>query len=147
MPYKYTFLQCGKKMLITLDGIKKATVNYIGGEVHLYTPSHSAAVSPAKPFILASPPISDMEDIDETDLLWGGDNKFVEAVKRLSDIHMDECIEENYWEMKRIRIAALTNKTSLGEDFINAQKWLDAAYEEKQARRENDLFLYLSINQ
>jgi hypothetical protein len=133
-PYKYTFLHCGKKLLIELDGKKKATVNYQGGEVHLYTPAHSTVCSPAQPFILASPPIPHMEMPE--DPLWGGDNKFVEVVKRLTDEHINEGIEEAYWEMKRIRILAQTTGSELGLDFMNMQKWLDAAYDEKQARRE-----------
>jgi len=147
MPYQYTFLQCGKKLLIELDGNKKATVNYIGGEVHLYTPAHSALCSPAQPFVLRSPPLADIADIADIvglkDPLWGGDNKFVDTVKRLSDDQIDEGIEETYWEMRRIRVAAEKNLTSLDVDFMNAQKWLDAAYDEKQARRESP---YTGIN-
>lgn len=138
-PYKYTFLQCGKKLLIELDGQKKATVNYIGGDVHLYTPAHSTMCSPAQPFVLSSPPLPSIPSLSELscleDLLWG-QNKFVGAVKRLSDDQIDEGIEETYWEMRRIRMTAETNQTPLGADFMNSQKWLDAAYDEKQARRE-----------
>lgn len=145
-PYNYTFLQCGKKLLIEIDGQKKATVNYLGGDVHLYTPAHSAICSPAQPFVLSSPPmasipsfsgLSDLSDLDE-DILWGGNNNFVEAVQRLTDGQIDEGIEENYWEMRRIRMAAEKNKTPLGADFINAQMWMDAAYDEKQARLEQE---------
>jgi len=147
MPYNYTFLQCGKKLLIEIDGNKKATVNYLGGDVHLYTPAHSAICSPAQPFLLSSPPIPDisgMTGLDEiSDPLWGGNNHFVEAVQRLSDDQIDEGIEETYWEMRRIRIHAENNKTSLGADFMTAQKWLDAAYDEKQDRRED---IYTGIN-
>jgi hypothetical protein len=139
-PYKYTFLQCGKKLLIELDGQKKATVNYLGGDVHLYTPAHSTMCSPAQPFVLSSPPLPSIPSLSDLscleDPLWGGDNKFVDAVKRLSDDEIDEGIEETYWDMRRIRIAAEKNQTPLGEDFMNSQKWLDAAYDEKQARRE-----------
>lgn len=150
-PYTYTFLQCGKKLLIEIDGVKKATVNYLGGDVHLYTPAHSVICSPAQPFVLKSPPmatipsISDFSDISGLDdenaedaLLWADYNHFVEAVKRLSDDQIDEGIEENYWEMRRIRMAAERNHTPLGADFKNAQMWLDAAYDEKQARREEN---------
>ena len=135
-PYKYTFLQCGKKLLIELDGVKKSTVNYQGGEIHLYTPAHSAVCSPAQPFVLAPPPIP---ALGLEDPLWGGDNQFVEAVLRLSDQEIDEGIEGAYWEMKRIRVVAETTKAQLGIDFMNTQKWLDAAYSEKQARREMSL--------
>ena len=147
-PYNYTFLQCGKKLLIELDGQKKATVNYLGGDVHLYTPAHSTICSPAQPFLLRSPPIpdisgisgiSDLESVPD-DPLWGGDNKFVEAVQRLNDDQIDEGIEEAYWEMKRMRVYAEKNNTPLGVDFMNAQKWLDAAYDEKQARLEQVCF-------
>ena len=143
-PYNYTFLQCGKKLLIELDGQKKAMVNYLGGDVHLYTPAHSAICSPAQPFLLRSPPIpeisgisgiSDLESVPD-DPLWGGDNQFVEAVQRLSDDQIDEGIEETYWEMKRLRVFAEKNQLPLGMDFMNSQKWLDAAYDEKQARIE-----------
>jgi hypothetical protein len=134
-PYKYTFLQCGKKLLIELDGKKKCTVNYKGDDVHLYTPAHSAVCSPVQPFMLSSPPLPYLEEID-ADPLWGGDNKFVESVKNLSHDQIDEAIEETYWEMKRMRIFAEKNKCALGADFMNSQKWLDAAYDEKQARRE-----------
>ena len=144
MPYKYTFLQCGKKLLIELDGIKKATVNYLGGDIHLYTPAHSTVCSPAQPFLLSSPPIPGIPDLEDIyDPLWGGNNQFVEAVQRLSDYQIDEGIEETYWEMKRMRVFAEKNKTLLGEDFMTAQKWLDAAYDEKQARRED---IYTGIN-
>ena len=132
-PYKYTFLQCGKKLLIELDGVKKATVNYQGGEIHLYTPAHSTVCSPAQPFVLAPLPIP---LLGLEDPLWGGDNKFIDVVKRLTDQQIDEGIEEAHWEMKRIRVIAETTKAQLGLDFINAQKWLDAAYDEKQARRD-----------
>lgn len=139
-PYNYTFLQCGKKLLIELDGQKKATVNYLGGDIHLYTPAHSAICSPAQPFLLRSPPIPEISDnLDMEDPLWG-DNQFVEAVQGLSDDQIDEGIEETYWEMKRLRVFAEKNKTRLGMDFMNSQKWLDAAYDEKQARREQFCF-------
>jgi hypothetical protein len=140
-PYKYTFLQCGKKLLIELDGQKKATVNYLGGDVHLYTPAHSTMCSPAQPFLLKSPPmasipsLSDFSGLDDVEDALEQD-KFVDSVKRLTDDQIDEGIEENYWDMRRIRMAAEKNQTPLGEDFMTAQKWMDAAYDEKQARRE-----------
>ena len=140
-PYKYTFLQCGKKLLIELDGVKKSTVNYKDGEIHLYTPAHSTVCSPAPPFVLAPPPIPPLG----LDPLWGGDNRFVDVVKRLSDKEIEEGIEEAHWEMKRIRIVAETMKTQLGVDFMNTQKWLDAAYDEKQARRDELMFNYTGI--
>jgi hypothetical protein len=138
-PYKYTFLQCGKKLLIEMDGVKKATVNYQGGEIHLYTPS----CSPAQPFMLAPPPV--LPPLGREDPLWGGDNKFVDVVKRLTDEQIDEGIEEAYWDMKRIRVVAETTKAGLGLDFMNAQKWLDAAYDEKQARRDEIALNYTGI--
>ena len=140
-PYKYTFLQCGKKLLIELDGQKKATVNYLGGDVHLYTPAHSTMCSPAQPFLLKSPPmasipsLSDFSGLDDVEDALEQD-KFVDSVKRLTDDQIDEGIEENYWDMRRIRMAAEKNQTPLGDDFMTAQKWMDAAYDEKQARRE-----------
>lgn len=141
MPYKYTFLQCGKKLLIELDGSKKATVNYVDGEVHLYTPAHSTMCSPAQPFLLSSPPLAEITGLSDLscpeDPLWGGDNKFVDSVQRLGDDEIDEGIEETYWEMRRLRVVAEKNYTPLGIDFMNCQKWLDAAYDEKQARRED----------
>ena len=141
-PYKYTFLQCGKKLLIELDGQKKATVNYLGGDVHLYTPAHSTMCSPAQPFLLKSPPmasipsLSDFSGLDDVEDALEQDNKFVDSVKGLTDDQIDEGIEENYWDMRRIRMAAEKNQTPLGDDFMTAQKWMDAAYDEKQARRE-----------
>jgi len=135
-PYKYTFLQCGKKLLVELDGKKKAIVNYSDGEVHLYTPAHSTLSSPAPPFILMTPPFADIDDISMDDPLWGGDNKFVHSVQRLTDEQIDQGIEESYWEMKRLRILAELNNTRLGADFMNTQKWVDAAYDEKQLRRD-----------
>jgi hypothetical protein len=133
-PYKYTFLQCGKKLLVELDGKKKATVNYSDGEVHLYTPAHSAICSPAAPFVLSAPPSPEMEEISN-DPLWV-ENKFVNSVQRLTDDEIDEGIEEAYWEMKRFRIQAELKKTPLGPEFMNSQMWVDAAYDEKQYRRE-----------
>jgi hypothetical protein len=130
LPYKYTFLQCGKRMLIEIDGKKKSTVNYLGGDVHMYTPVNSTLSSPTSPFVMYLPPI---EENDE--LLWGGEDKFVERVKRLSDSNIDEGIEEMYWEMKRLRGKSQTES----EDFLNAHKWLDAAYDEKQFRREQTI--------
>jgi hypothetical protein len=153
-PYKYTFLQCGKKLLIELNGQKKATVNYLGDDVHLYTPAHSTMCSPAQPFLLKSPPmasipsLSDFSGLDEDadNLLLSSDyNKFEYAVKRLSDEQIDEGIEENYWEMRRIRMAAEKNQTPLGADFKSAQMWMDAAYDEKQARREESENVYDGI--
>jgi hypothetical protein len=142
-PYKYTFLQCGKKLLIELDGVKKSTVNYKDGEVHLYTPAHSVVCSPAQPFVLAPPPF--LPPLGLEDPLWGGDNRFVEGVKRLTDQQIEEGIEEAHWEMKRIRVMAEATKAQLGVDFMNTQKWLDAAYDEKQARRDEIVFQYTGI--
>lgn len=137
-PYNYTFLQCGKKLLVELDGKKKSIINYSDGEVHLFTPAHSTLSSPAPPFVLMTPPATfgDLKEMSSDDPLWGGDNKFVHSMHRLTDEQIDQGIEDSYWEMKRLRTLAELHKTTLGADFMNTQKWVDAAYDEKQFRRD-----------
>jgi hypothetical protein len=132
MPYKYTFLQCGRKLLIEANGKKLSTVNYSDNTVHLYTPINSTMCSPANPFVIRSP-TPHMEEFGDLSLeeSKADNNQFTESVKRLSNEEIDEGIEEAYWEMRRLR------KGSEEKTIIQIQKWVDAAYDEKQFRREN----------
>ena len=131
MPSKYTFLQSGKKLLIEMNGKKMSTVNYSGNNINLYTLYTSIPCSPADPVVIDSPtPSMDKR----SDLSEEPDNQFTESVKRLTSEEIDEGIEEAHWEMKRLRKHGENHSKAI----IQTQKWVDAAYDEKQLRRENN---------
>ena len=46
---------------------------------------------------------------------------------------LHEGIEESHWEMRRLRKAGVFNSA-----YTNLQEWVDAAWDEIQARREED---------
>lgn len=123
-PYTYTFLTCGKKLRVEFNGRKESLIN-------LTTAGNTSTMcSPANPFILSHPP--DLEQVCGI-LEELTNNKFAAAVQRLSNDMLHEGIEEAHWEMRRLRKAAIFNSA-----YTNLQEWVDAAWDEIQARREED---------
>ena len=124
-PYTYTFLTCGKKLRVEYNGKKESIINLTT------TVNTSTMCSPANPFMLSNPP-PDLEQV--CGILEGlTNNKFAEAVQRLSNDILHEGIEEAHWEMRRLRKAGVFNFA-----YTNLEEWVDAAWDEIQSRREED---------
>ena len=92
--------------------------------------------SPANPFVLSHPPLdfsevsAILEDITgfcEENANAEEENPFKKSVGRLSTKNIYEGIEEAHWEMKRSRDINTT-----------IQKWVDAAWDEIQNRRDEE---------
>ena len=138
--YTYHFLECGKRLRIELNGVKEKIIHYENRGV-VPTPSVSGASSPATPFILSSPShILYMEEIEgitgvEAEA-QGQQTNFTASVKRLSTSDLTDGLEEMAWEMRRIRKKHADYYAQ--PDFITAQAWCDAAWDEIQERREQE---------
>lgn len=138
--YTYHFLECGKRLRVELNGVKEKILHYENSGI-VPTPSVSGASSPATPFILGSPKhILYMEEIEgitgvEAEA-QGQQTNFTASVKRLSTSDLTYGLEEMAWEMRRIRKKHADYYAQ--PDFITAQAWCDAAWDEIQERREKE---------
>ena len=134
--YTYHFLECGKRLRIELNGIKEKILHYQNRNV-VPTPSVSGASSPATPFVLSSPShVLYMEEIEGITGVedYAQETPFATSVKRLSTSDLTDGLEEMAWEMRRIRKKHADYYAQ--PDFITAQAWCDAAWDEIQDRRE-----------
>lgn len=126
LPYNYVVLS-GDRLLIELNGTQYAIVRYNDNDVSSYSYAPDAF-----PLTTAAPHANTVPN----EILWGGENRFIDSVKRLTDSQIDDGIEKAHWAMKKIRLDNLGVRPETSDEFINAQMWLDAAYDEKQYRRE-----------
>jgi len=130
-PYTYTLLNCGKKLRVEQNGNKECIIPLTS-----VTPSRGSSMcSPANPFVLSHPPLDFSEVSAILEDITGfcdaeakaEENPFKKSVGRLSTKNIYEGIEEAHWEMKRSRDINTT-----------IQKWVDAAWDEIQNRRDEE---------
>jgi hypothetical protein len=118
--YIYHFLDCGHKLRVELSGHKVSLIhfNYFG--VH-----KTPYASPALTFTLKAPPA-------ELSL----DGKPAYNLTKLTASALYQGIEEAYWQQRRIRETKSVWHTDM--EYINSMDWMDAAWDEIQARREEE---------
>ena len=119
--YKYSFKECGKMLVVSLHGEEISTIHYSESSVH-----NTPYASPAPSFVLKS----SIEQIVGLDI---SENKF--NLSHISTDKLQEGIESAYWHMRRLRDQGgfATNMS-----FLRAMLWTDSAWDEIQARREEE---------
>jgi hypothetical protein len=119
--YKYTFNECGKMLVVTLHGEEISTIHFSESSVH-----NTPYSSPAPSFVLKG-------TVDSIARLDIAEDKF--NLTYLSTDKLHEGIESAYWHMRRLRDQGgfATNMS-----FLKAMLWTDSAWDEIQARREEE---------
>jgi hypothetical protein len=120
--YKYMFNECGKKLVVSLHGEEISTIHFSDSSVH-----NTPYSSPAPTFVLKSGPIDDIVGLDISE------NKF--NLSHIATDKLQEGIESAYWYTRRLR-QEVGYHTNPG--FLNAMSWTDSAWDEIQARREEE---------
>ena len=123
--YTYHFLDCGHKLRVELSGQKVSLIhfNYFGSHRSPYN-------SPVLTFTLGSPPQFTGLDLDESvseEDLYNLTNLTVSSIY--------QGIEEAHWEQRRIRS---TTAWATDPAYKKSMAWVDAAWDEIQARREEE---------
>lgn len=116
--YIYHFLDCGHKLRVELNGQKISLIhfNYFG--VH-----KTPYASPALTFTLKAPPSEIILDSEP-----------VFNLTNLKTSTLYEGIEEAHWDQRRIRSATWATDPA----YKKSMAWVDAAWDEIQARREEE---------
>ena len=121
--YTYHFLDCGHKLRVELNGQKVSLIhfNYFG--IH-----RSPYNSPALTFTLGAPPCTglNLNEVSEEDLY---------NLTHLTLSAIYQGIEEAHWEQRRIRA---TRSWATDPVYNKSMAWVDAAWDEIQARREEE---------
>ena len=120
--YKYSFKDCGKMLVVSLHGEDISTIHFSDSSVH-----NTPYSSPAPTFVLKS----SIEQIVGLDIAEDTRN-----LRHVSTDNLHEGIESAYWYTRRLRehTGYHTNP-----EFLRAMCWTDSAWDEIQARREEEL--------
>lgn len=131
--YTYHFLDCGHKLRVELNGQKVSLIHFNFHGIH-----NTPYASPALTFTLGSPP--EVDPIDDLNTLEVTQVNLMNLT--LSAIYQG--IEEAHWEQRRIRDA----KSGWATDpsYKKSMNWVDAAWDEIQARREEEGVSAFSAN-
>lgn len=120
--YQYSFKECGKILVVSLHGQEISTIYFSESSVH-----NTPYSSPAPSFVLKSGPIDEIVGLDISE------NKF--NLSHIATDKLREGIESAYWYTRRLR-QEVGYHTNPG--FLNAMSWTDSAWDEIQARREEE---------
>ena len=126
--YSYRFLDCGHKLRVELNGQKVSLIHFNHFGIHK-TP-HS---SPALTFTLKALP-------DD----FGLETTRTYNLTNLTNSAIHQGIEDAHWEQARIR--ATTHSWATDPVYKNSMEWVDAAWNEIQARREEEGVASLSAD-
>jgi len=132
--YTYHFLECGHKLRVEQDGQKISLIhfNYFG--IH-----RSPYASPTLTFALGAPPQFTGLDLDaevETHEAHACPGQKTFNLMNLTAAALIEGIEEAHWEQRRIR--STTAAWHIDPAYNKSMDWVDAAWDEIQARREDE---------
>lgn len=132
--YKYHFLDCGHKLRVEMNGHKMSLIHFNFHGIH-----KTPYASPALTFTLGAPPHGleldspDSPDTHETHTPLG--QKTYNLTNFMTSA-LIEGIEEAHWEQRRIR--STTAAWHIDPVYTNSMAWVDAAWDEIQARREEE---------
>ena len=130
-------MDCGHKLRVELDGQKISLIHFNFHGIH-----KTPYASPAFTFPLGAPPHGlDLDTLDTLDVYETHETNTPLSHKtynltNLMTSALIEGIEEAHWEQRRIR--STTAAWHIDHVYTNSMAWVDAAWDEIQARREEE---------
>jgi hypothetical protein len=132
--YKYHFLDCGHKLRVEVNGHKISLIHFNFHGIH-----KTPYASPALTFTLGAPPHElQLDSLDTLDTLETHTQKKYNLTNLMTSA-LIEGIEEAHWEQRRIRsTTSKAHSWHIDPVYTNSMAWVDAAWDEIQARREEE---------